>query len=63
VLDRLMDGNAADAAVNAREDVMERLGGDIGLNRAAEAVGGDVDSPDLPVPDLPDVVENHPGRP
>jgi hypothetical protein len=58
VLDRLKDGHAADAAVTALQNVIDRLGGDIGLNRATDAVNGDAGGPDLP-----DVVTNHPGRP
>jgi hypothetical protein len=58
VLDRLKDGHAADAAVTALQNVIDRLGGDIGLNRAADAINGDTGGPDLP-----DVVANHPGRP
>lgn len=58
VLDRLTNGHAPDAAVNAIQAVIDRLGGDTGLNHAAQAVGGDHGSPDLPA-----VVANHPGRP
>ena len=58
VLDRLKDGHAADAAVAALQNVIDRLGGDIGLNRATDAVNGDAGGPNLP-----DVVTNHPGRP
>ncbi len=58
VLDRLRDGHAADAAVTALQNVIGHLGGDIGLNRATDAVNGDAGSPNLP-----DVVTNHPGRP
>ena len=58
VLDRLKDGHGADAAVTALQNVIDRLSGDIGLNRAADAINGDTGGPDLP-----DVVANHPGRP
>lgn len=58
VRDRLRDGNAAEAAVTALQNVIDRLGGDIGLNRATDAVNGETG--DL---DLPDVVTDHPGRP
>lgn len=58
VVDRLTNGNASDAAVSAVQAVLDRLGGNTGLNHAAEAVGADHGAPDLPA-----VVENHPGRP
>lgn len=58
VLDRLADGNAADAAMTALQNVIDRLGGDIGLNHATDALNGEAGRPDLPA-----VVTNHPGRP
>ncbi len=58
VIDRLTNGHAADAAVSAVQNVIDRLGGDIGLNRATDAVNGDAGGSNLP-----DVVTNHLGRP
>jgi hypothetical protein len=58
VIDRLMNGNAADAAVSAVQAVVERLGGDVGLNHAIDAVGGDHGAPSVP-----DVATDHPSQP
>jgi len=58
VIARLQNGNAADAAVNAVQNALDRLGGDIGLNKATDAVNGNV-----PAPDLPDQATSHPGQP
>lgn len=49
VLARLSDNdNVPDAAKNAIQAVIDRLGGDIGLNRAMDAVGGNTGAPALP---------------
>jgi hypothetical protein len=59
VLTRLSDNdNVPEAATNAIQAVIDRLGGDIGLNRAMDAVGGNTGAPDLP-----EAATNHPGRP
>ena len=59
VLDQLTDNeNVPDAALDALQAVIDRLGGDIGLNRAMDAVGGDTGAPDLP-----EAATNHPGQP
>jgi hypothetical protein len=59
VLAHLSDNdNVPDAATNAIQAVIDRLGGDIGLNRAMDAVGGNTGAPDLP-----EAATNHPGRP
>jgi type VI protein secretion system component VasK len=59
VLARLSDNdNVADAAKDAIQNVIDLLGGDIGLNRAMDAVGGDTGAPDLP-----EAATDHPGRP
>ena len=59
VLGRLSDNeNVPDAATDALQSVIDRLGGDIGLNRAMDAVGGDTGAPALP-----EAATNHPGRP
>lgn len=59
VLARLSDNeNVPDAATDALQNVIDRLGGDIGLNRAMDAVGGDTGAPALP-----EAATNHPGRP
>jgi hypothetical protein len=59
VLARLSDNeNVPDAATDAVQGVIDRLGGDIGLNRAMDAVGGDTGAPALP-----EAATNHPGRP
>jgi len=58
VLSRLQNGKASDAAVNALQDVIDRLSGDIGLHKATDAVSGDHGDSSLP-----DVVTNHPGQP
>ena len=50
--------NVPDAAIGALQKVVDMLGGDIGLNRAIEAVGGEHGAPELP-----DAVTNHPGQP
>ena len=62
VLDRLTaNDNVPDAAIDALRNVIERLGGDIGLNRAMDAVGGSTAHPDHP--DLLDAATDHPGKP
>jgi hypothetical protein len=49
VLARLTDNeNVPDAATDALQKVIDRLGGDIGLNRAMDAVGGNTGAPGLP---------------
>jgi hypothetical protein len=59
VLARLSDNdNVPDAAKNAIQAVIDRLGGDIGLTRAIDAVGGNTGAPDLP-----EAATDHPGRP
>jgi hypothetical protein len=59
VLEQLSDNeNVPDAAVDALQAVIDRLGGDIGLNRAMDAVGGDTGAPELP-----EAATDHPGRP
>ena len=59
VLARLSDNaNVPDAATDALQSVIDRLGGDIGLNRATDAVGGNTGAPALP-----EAATNHPGRP
>lgn len=59
VLSRLSDNeNVPAAATDAVQHVIDMLGGDIGLNRAMDAVGGDRGAPDLP-----EAATNHPGRP
>ncbi|HEY8921115.1 MAG TPA: hypothetical protein VIN32_00635 [Candidatus Limnocylindria bacterium] len=50
--------NVPAAATDAVQRVIDRLGGDIGLNRAMDAVGGNTGAPDLP-----EAATNHPGRP
>ena len=50
--------NVPDAATEALQNVIDRLGGDIGLNRAMDAVGGNTGAPDLP-----EAATNHSGRP
>lgn len=50
--------NVSDAATEALQNVIDMLGGDIGLNRAMDAVGGDTGAPDLP-----EAATNHPGQP
>jgi hypothetical protein len=58
-LTRLSDNdNVPDAATNAVQNVIDMLGGDIGLNRAMGAVGGDTGAPDLP-----EAATNHPSKP
>jgi hypothetical protein len=47
-----------DAATNAIQHVIDMLGGDIGLNRAMDAVGGNTGAPDLPAP-----ATDHPSKP
>lgn len=59
VLARLSDNdNVPDAATDAIQKVIDMLGGDIGLNRAMDAVGGDTGAPDLP-----EAATDHPSRP
>jgi type VI protein secretion system component VasK len=59
VLARLSDNdNVADAAKDAIQNVIDLLGGDIGLNRAMDAVGGDTGAPDLP-----EAAADHPSKP
>jgi hypothetical protein len=59
VLTRLSDNdNVPDAATDAVQNVIDMLGGDIGLNRAMDAVGGDTGAPDLP-----EAATNHPSKP
>jgi hypothetical protein len=59
VFDQLSDNeNVPDAARDAIQNVIEMLGGDIGLNRAMDAVGGDTGAPELP-----EAATNHPGQP
>lgn len=59
VLDQLSENeNVPEAATDALQDVIDMLGGDIGLNRAMDAVGGETGAPDLP-----EAATNHPGRP
>ena len=59
VLDQLSDNeNVPDAAKDAIQAVLDRLGGDIGLNRAIDAVGGDTGAPALP-----EAATDHPGKP
>ena len=59
VLARLSDNdNVPDAATDAVQKVMDMLGGDIGLNRAMDAVGGTTGTPALP-----EAATDHPGRP
>jgi hypothetical protein len=49
VLQRLSDNdNVPDAAKDAIQHVIDMLGGDIGLNRAMDAVGGNTGAPDHP---------------
>lgn len=58
-LARLSDNeNVPDAATDAVQDVIDALAGNIGLNRAIDAVGGDTGAPELP-----EAATNHPGRP
>jgi hypothetical protein len=59
VLDQLSaNDNVPDAATDALQNVIDMLDGDIGLNRAMDAVGGDTGAPDLP-----EAATNHPGQP
>jgi len=59
VLDRLnANDKVPDAATNALQRVIDMLGGDIGLNRAMQVVGGETGKPALP-----DQATKHPGRP
>jgi hypothetical protein len=59
VLARLSDNdNVPAAATDAVQNVIDMLGGDIGLNRAIAAVGGDTGAPDLP-----QASTDHPSRP
>jgi len=59
VLDRLSANDSVpDAATDAVQNVIDILGGNIGLNRAMDAVGGEHGAPDLP-----DAATNHPGQP
>jgi hypothetical protein len=59
VLDRLSSNeHVPSAATDALQHVIDMLGGDIGLNRAMDAVGGDTGAPELP-----EQATNHPGRP
>jgi hypothetical protein len=59
VLERLSSNeNVPDAATDAIQHVIDMLGGDIGLNRAMDAVGGETGAPDLP-----EAATNHPGKP
>jgi hypothetical protein len=59
VLQQLTDNsNVPDAAKNAIQNVIDMLGGDIGLNRAMDAVGGDTGAPDLP-----EAATDHPSKP
>jgi hypothetical protein len=59
VLARLSDNdNVPDAATDAIQAVIDRLGGDIGLNRAMDAVGGNTGAPALP-----EAATDHPGQP
>jgi hypothetical protein len=59
VLARLSDNdNVPAAATDAVQNVIDMLGGDIGLNRAKDAVGGDTGAPDLP-----EAATDHPSRP
>jgi hypothetical protein len=59
VLDRLSGkDHVPDAATDAIQHVIDMLGGDIGLNRAIDAVGGDTGAPDLPGP-----ATDHPSKP
>jgi len=59
VLARLSeDDNVPDAATDAVQNVIDMLGGDIGLNRAMDAVGGDTGAPDLP-----EAATDHPSQP
>ncbi|MGZ6371935.1 MAG: hypothetical protein ACXWL8_00895 [Candidatus Limnocylindria bacterium] len=59
VLQRLSDNdNVPAAATDAIQHVIDMLGGDIGLNRAMDAVGGNTGAPALP-----DAATNHPGKP
>jgi hypothetical protein len=59
VLARLSENdNVPDAATDAVQNVIDMLGGDIGLNRAMDAVGGDTGAPDLP-----EAAADHPSKP
>jgi hypothetical protein len=59
LLDRLSSNeNVPDAAKNAIQNVIDMLGGDIGLNRAMEVVGGSTGAPNLPGP-----ATDHPSKP
>ena len=59
VLARLSDNeNVPDAAIDALQDVMDRLAVDVGLNRAMDAVGGNTNAPALP-----EAATRHSGRP
>ena len=59
VLEQLSaNDNVPDAATDALQNVIDMLGGDIGLNRAMDAVGGDTGAPDLP-----EAATNHPSQP
>jgi Flp pilus assembly protein TadG len=59
VWDQLNDNaNVPDAAKDAIQNVIDMLGGDIGLNRAIDAVGGDTGAPELP-----EAAGDHPSQP
>jgi hypothetical protein len=59
LLDQLGDNeNVPDAAKDAIQNVLDLLGGDIGLNRAMDAVGGETGAPALP-----EAATDHPGKP
>jgi hypothetical protein len=59
VLDRLSSNDHVPAAAtDAIQHVIDMLGGDIGLNKAMDAVGGNTGAPALP-----DVATNHPSKP
>jgi hypothetical protein len=59
VVDQLSNGNASSHAVDALNNVIDRLtNDDIGLNRAMDATSGNTGKPDLPA-----VVSSHPSQP
>jgi hypothetical protein len=59
VLDQLnANENVPDAAKDAIQAVIDRLAGDIGLNRAMDAVGGNTGAPTHP-----EAPTDHPGKP
>jgi hypothetical protein len=59
VLQQLSDNaNVPDAATNVIQHVIDMLGGDIGLNRAIDAVGGDTGAAALP-----EAATDHPSKP